>query len=193
MLNALGSKFLINVPTRFSKSSKPSLLDHIYSNTTKKELISKPCLFEISDPLPTCLIIENFSAKKQSNLKLKRCMKSFDIEKFIFDLNDQILNTNHLISSDSNVNISVIKISEAFMNTLNKHAHCRCMSRREKKLNEKPWITRGILKSIKTKNRLFKFCYKCLDSNKIEFYKKYRNKLTHIKFLAKRQKYDQVL
>ena len=32
-----------------------------------------------------------------------------------------------------------------------------------------------------------------MDSNKIEFYKKYRNKVTHIKFLAKQQYYDQVL
>ena len=69
------------------------------------------------------------------------------------NLNDQILNTNYSISSDSNVNKSVIKISEeAFMNTLNKHALCRRMSRREKKSNEKPWITRGILKCIETKN-----------------------------------------
>ena len=52
-------------------------------------------------------------------------MKSFDIEKLISDLNDQISNINHSISSDSNVNKSVFKISEAFMNTLNKHAPCR--------------------------------------------------------------------
>ena len=48
-------------------------------------------------------------------------MKSFDIEKLIFDLNDYILNTNHSISSDSNGNKRVIKISQAFMNTLNKY------------------------------------------------------------------------
>ena len=37
-------------------------------------------------------------------------MKSFDIEKFISDLNDQILITNYSILSDSNVNKNVIKI-----------------------------------------------------------------------------------
>ena len=79
------------------------------------------------------------------------------------------------------------------MNTLNKHAPCRHMSWREKKLNEKPWITREILKSAITKIRLFKSRYKCLDLNKIEFYKKYRNTPAHFKFLAKRQYYDQVL
>ena len=79
------------------------------------------------------------------------------------------------------------------MSTLNKYAPCRHISRGEKKLNKKPLITRGILKSIKTKNRLLKSYYKCLDLNKIEFYIKYRNKLTHIKFWTKRQYYDQVL
>ena len=82
-------------------------------------------------------------------------MKSFDRKKFISDLNAQILNTNHSILLNSNVNKSVIKISEAFMNMLNKHAPSQHMSRSEK-LNKKLWITRGILKSIKTKNRLFK-------------------------------------
>ena len=33
----------------------------------------------------------------------------------------------------------------------------------------------------------------CLNSIKIEFYKKNRDILTHIKVLSKRQRYDQVL
>ena len=59
-------------------------------------------------------------------------MKSFDKAKFISDLNYQTLNANHSISSDSNFNKSVIKISETFVNTLNKHAPSRRMSRHEK-------------------------------------------------------------
>ena len=39
------------------------------------------------------------------------------------------------------------------------------MSRKEKRLNEKPWITRGILTSIKTKNRLFIKYYKSNSSD----------------------------
>ena len=67
------------------------------------------------------------------------------------------------------------------------------MSQGEKKLNKKLCVTIGMLKSIKTKNGLFKSGYNCVSPNKIEFYKKYRNKLTHIKFLVKRQYYYQVL
>ena len=67
------------------------------------------------------------------------------------------------------------------------------MSRRERKLNEKPWITKGILKSIKTKNKLFKSCYKCSKVSIIDFYKKYHSKLTHVKFLARSQYYNSLL
>ena len=57
------------------------------------------------------------------------------------------------------------------------------MSRKEKRLSEKPWITRGILTSIKTKNRLFKKYFKndYSDFFEKEQCKKYLNKLTHVK------------
>ena len=55
------------------------------------------------------------------------------------------------------------------------------------------WITKVILKSIKTKNKLFKSSYKCSDPSKIKFYKKYCNKLTHIKYYGKRQYYNNLL
>ena len=59
-------------------------------------------------------------------------MNKIQFKKLISDLNDQILNTNDLISCDSNVNRSVNKISEVFMNMLNKHASRQLMSRSEK-------------------------------------------------------------
>ena len=72
---------------------------------------------------------------------------------------------------------------------LNKHAPLQPLSRQEKRLNEKPWISKCILKSIKTKNKLFRSHYRSNDLNKKLFYKKYLNKLTHIKYLAKQSYY----
>ena len=46
-------------------------------------------------------------------------------------------------------------LTSIFINTLDKHAPMKPMSRREIKLNAKPWITKEILISIKTRNRLF--------------------------------------
>ena len=120
-------------------------------------------------------------------------MKTFKVGKFIIDLNCQLQSFCNINNQDTDVNEDVSRITEMFVKTLNSHAPLMSMSRRERKLNEKPWITKGILKSIKTKNKLFKSCYKCSEVSKIEFYKKYHNKLTHIKFLAKSRYYISLL
>ena len=49
----------------------------------------------------------------------------------------------------------------------------------------KPWLTSGIIKSLKTKNKMFKKCYKSCDFLLIRKYKHYSNKLTKIKNAAK--------
>ena len=64
------------------------------------------------------------------------------------------------------------------------------MSRQENRLSDKPWITRDILTSMKTKNKLFKKYFKNkninTDKSKKEHHKKYLNKLAHVKNLAER-------
>ena len=61
------------------------------------------------------------------------------------------------------------------------------MSRKQQRMHRKPWISKGILKSIKTKNKLFSKIQNLdkTDSNKWNKYKKYRNKLKHIIEYAK--------
>ena len=74
-----------------------------------------------------------------------------------------------------------------FQIVINKHAPLRQLLRREKQLQAKPWITRGLLTSIKNKNRIFRKCYKCKDAKLIAQYKKYTNKLTQLRKIAKQQ------
>ena len=50
----------------------------------------------------------------------------------------------------------------------------------------KPWLTKEILQSIKCKNQLYVKCLKEQNSEQWEYYKKFRNKLTHVKELAKK-------
>ena len=137
-LNALGSKLIINAPTRFSRHSKPSLLDHVYSNITQIDTIGKPCLFHISDHLPTCAIINSFGGNNKFKSKMLRCMKTFEVEEFIVDLNCELQSCCNMNNQDTDVNEDVSRITETFMKTLNSHAPLTSMSRRERKLNEKP-------------------------------------------------------
>ena len=63
---------------------------------------------------------------------------------------------------------------------LNKHAPLRTQTRKEQKQSAKPWITSAILKSIKTKQKLYKlFLLNPKDRDTWYTYKKFRNILTH--------------
>ena len=82
---------------------------------------------------------------------------------------------------------NIEKFLDIFNITLRKHA-LRRKSRKEKKLNCKPWITKGILISSKTKNKLYIANLKG-SANNVQLYKTYRNRLTHVKEQAKRKYY----
>ena len=58
-------------------------------------------------------------------------------------------------------------------------------SRNQYKSAKKPWITKGILTSIKQQNRLYKKFKKSLDVKDFKRYKSFRNKLTHVKESSK--------
>ena len=55
----------------------------------------------------------------------------------------------------------------------------------KKRKLKKPWISNGILKSIKTKQQMFKTHFFSHDQAKVNFFKKYNNKLYNIKEMAK--------
>ena len=57
----------------------------------------------------------------------------------------------------------------------------------------KPWLSRGLLKSINKKNRLYKRYLGNPTPQKEERYKKYKNKLTHSLRIAKRLYYEEKL
>jgi len=98
-------------------------------------------------------------------------LKQFVLVEFLTDLEKQLSKINMKIS-DTNVNSDVCSITTIFKDILDKLAPLHPMSRGEKKLSDKPWITSGILQSIKTKNKLFKKVFKTNDSNQKAFCKK---------------------
>ena len=82
-------------------------------------------------------------------------MKQFKLEDFLLDLRNDLSKSN-LKPDKPNVNQDVINLTTVFNSVLDRHAPMRPMSRKEKRLTDKPWITKGMLTSIKTKNRLYK-------------------------------------
>ena len=113
--------------------------------------------------------------------KMIRCMKNFILEDFLVDMkrNQSKIDFD---SPNSNINNDVCHLITTFETVLNKHVPLRTMTRKERRLSEKPWITKGILISIKRKNKLFRACFKSNNADKKGVYEKYLNKLTHIKY-----------
>ena len=66
------------------------------------------------------------------------------------------------------------------------YAPLRQASRRQKRIQSKPWLTKGLLVSIKRKQKLYRSHFMSHDLEKQQFYKQYSNKLNKIKYKAKK-------
>lgn len=184
-----GCNNIINKPTRITESSA-TLIDHIYTNITDKITNRGILTFDISDHLPTFCLTDLKTTKKQEK-KLIRDMKNFDKTNFLEDVKTLVQSNNDFLSTIEEYNPE--EIFNAFLNSfselVNQHAPLRLQTKREAQINTKPWLSNGLLKSIQTKNAMFKKCYKKNDPLLIENYKKFSNKLTTIKRIAKQNYY----
>jgi len=71
------------------------------------------------------------------------------------------------------------------------HMPVRKYTRKEYKLKLKPWISQGIISSIKHRDYLFRVYKRSKLLTDFENYKQFRNRLTHVKDLAKRKYYEE--
>ena len=78
---------------------------------------------------------------------------------------------------------------------LNQHQPYYNLFKKQRKLKAHPWFTKGILTSIKTRDKLFRILCKTNFSDLILHtrYKKYRNLFTHVKELSKKLHYENEL
>ena len=125
-----GCIFLINKPTRFSKNSKPSLLDRIYTNICDEQriIISGITIFDISDHLPIFINFNLHHATHQNSKPKLRCMKHFHPTIFVSDLSLKRINLNPEADDVNTLSDEFVKIVN---NTLDTHAPYRYASRKE--------------------------------------------------------------
>ena len=144
----------ITKPTRFPCSSiqngTPSLLDHIWTNGTLS-YVSGILATDISDHCPTFV---GLYLPAKINSKIKIMFRDHNSD-FIENFRSKLFNESLF---DDNLD-SVSDQTEYFINKLDKF-YCQCFPIRVKYVSykrlEKPWISSGILKSIKSKSTYFK-------------------------------------
>ena len=182
----------ITSPTRLNTRSK-TLIDNIFSTATDENLCSGNILTSISDHLAQFLLFPIKAQKKQKEEIYRRNFKHFNEKDFLKDLKN--INWNRVLElNKNNTNQSFDKFFATIEKLLDVYAPITKLSKSEVKLLSKPWLTKGILASIKKKNKIHKKFIRAKDeSNKTRLYsefKKYRNKINNLLKISKAKHYQ---
>ena len=170
----------IDKPTRVYNNSA-TLIDNILINKFDGIINSGNIISDISDHYSQFCIIYSVKEKAINRKTLRRDFSQFSEKDFTKDLSQ--IDWEAVVSgSQTNINRSF----STFFNKINKltdrHAPFKTLSPRKVKRLSKPWITRGIRKSIKVKNSLY-----CAGNKAL--YKMYRNKILNISRQSKKLYY----
>ena len=183
----------ISLPTRVTNTTG-TLIDNIYSNSINLDSISGNLGVGLSDHLPSFLIMPRSNQNhlpKIHNL-FKRDIKHLNDELLRKDL--KLIKWNQAIKlKQNNINNSFDTFYKLYNNCLDKHAPLRKLTNKEFKQKFKPWITTGIINSIKRKHSIFKKYIQCKDNFRKEAlhneYKALRNRINILIQDSKKQYY----
>ena len=197
MLASNGYFHLKTLPSRVNDVSA-TLIDHLITNDHKNSIFPGTGIIkaDLADHYPIFCSINTFTSSNKLNQQIyKRDLLNFNAENFCEDLHKSKLN---FFPQDNAINPNNLNmIFNSFINivktAIDNYAPLKKLSRRQCKLKLKPWITRGLLISIKHKQKLYLFHFINGNTEKRNFYKKYANKLNKIKFISKQTYYQDEL
>ena len=190
---------VITIPTTRVTVTSSSIIDHIITNDTNHPLSTGViyCADKLSDRYVTFCNVSVYltKSKKYIPISVFRDKSNFNPESYCSDLNRSLLeffdNLGEL--TESNFDESFDAFITVVQNVTGSHAPIKRLSRKQRKLKNKPWITKGILTSIRHKNKMHKSHYILGDQVTKSEYKKYSNKLTKIKTMAKKKHFAEEL
>lgn len=179
---------LITKPTRIT-SHTATLIDNIFCNHVQQNQISGILFNDLSDHLPIfqiCLGDKGKLRKKNAVYYKTRVMSEDKMTLFSEDLNKQNWDP---ILTNTDAEQSYKAFKEVFNTIYNKYFPIITIKHKDIKRKGNKWITQGLIKSTKTKEKLHKkFLRKPTLTNRSK-YKNYRNKLNHLIRVAKRTYY----
>ena len=188
MLRSNAFHFIVDKPTRVTATSS-SLLDHILTNDAISQITPSILNSDVSDHFPTFVLIKNVGKKKASASENRyyRCQTNFNLNSFLSD-SQKALTSLFGYEDDvdhSNLDVLFDRFLRTIKNMTDLHASLKQYSRKQRRLRQKPWITKAILKSLKHKQKLYSPYF--INGNDVskQYYKKYSNLLTRIKERSK--------
>lgn len=115
----------------------------------------------------------------------------FTTEKKLIELNDHLLVADwESTMTCDDPQLAYSSMFDTFTNIFNEQMPIAKIKHKEHKHN-KLWLTKGILTSIRYKNKLYSQTLS--NSQQIDQYRKYKNKLNHIMRIAEKQYYKNLL
>ncbi|XP_065662580.1 uncharacterized protein LOC136085218 [Hydra vulgaris] len=138
----------IILPTRVTAKTK-TLIDNIFMNSFPTDIVSGNLTISISDHMAQFVCIPNNPPIKKKVKMFKRSFKKFDSDSFIQEISD--INWELLIKEDDNINESINFFLKTFEKILDRYASYKELTKKQIKLQSKPWITSGIKEIINIK------------------------------------------
>ena len=159
------------------------MIDQIYTNTTNR-LTSGIATVDISDNLPVFCLVDTHLKKQTKQNMYFRDYSKFNTESYLHDIHS--IDWNAIADQCNDLHEVTARTIDAIELIVQKHAPKIKLSRNQQRLLKKPWLTRGIVKSIKSKHARYKTHCRSNDPAKIAEYKKYSNKINQLKKISKK-------
>jgi hypothetical protein len=179
---------LITKPTRITNHTA-TLIDHIYTNVPIHDTVSGIALVDLSDHLPVFCIC-NASVFKMKQKIYFRDYSFFNKELYLADM--QAIDWETIYNGANDLHDLTSDCIQPVKEVINKHAPLKEASSLSKmKQLAKPWISKGLLTSIKAKQKLYKSNFFSKVTEKVQKYKQYSNLLNQLKTKSKNDYYNQ--
>ena len=192
-INTLYSLSLYPKITRPSRitSHCATLIDNIFTNVLDNNIISGLLINDITDHLPV-FIVYNCNYNKTSKDIRPQYRRVRTEESMIALENNLIAYDWDSIYKENDVNIAYDKFGKSFKQLYDKNCPVREDRRKNKHKND-PWISKGLQNACKKKNTLYREFVKHRTKEAENKYKKYKNKLTSIIRICKKEYYSTIL
>ena len=182
---------LILQPTRVTSRSL-TLIDNIFINDIACSSTGGNLTSSISDHFSQFCHLDILQSIRQSaKSKYSRDWKNFNKQRFAYELSKY--NWNDVTSPEVDTNTSTKNFFDNINNLLDQMAPLKRLTKKEKGLIERPWITSGILASMHSRDMLYSDFLREKDSvikqSKYDLYKTKRNMVTLLIRVSKKDHY----
>ena len=188
ILQCIGLGQIISTPTRISLT-RQSLIDHIYTNINMSNISTGTIITDISDHFPVCAIFGDVCTTNVSPHKVHfRNYRNYRLDEFQKNLGEETWNT---VYECNDVNEAYSRFVTLFTTICDRHAPL--VEKSKGKQVHKPWLTKAIKKSIKTKHKMYSKLVKSGFNSELHAkYKKFRNMLTSQLRIARKHYYGEL-